>query len=147
MMHANKGSREILGFESISVFTYEAATEFDLVQSDSIPIIKELVDLTLAARARTRLFLKSSKFYQKANEYKSHKNTASLKKPILSPPESVSGNGLADSAFVASSKPNCAATKAYPLPAQKGANRQNRIIYIVLAHHWKITMTAIQKIH
>jgi two-component system, chemotaxis family, sensor kinase CheA len=59
-MHTIKGSGAMFGFEALSAFTHEVETVFDLVRNGSIPISKELIDLTLAARDHIRLMLNAS---------------------------------------------------------------------------------------
>ena len=56
-MHTIKGSGAMFGFETISAFTHEVETVFDLVRNNSIPVTKELIDLTLAARDHIRSML------------------------------------------------------------------------------------------
>ncbi|EAT14635.1 chemotaxis protein CheA [Desulfuromonas acetoxidans] len=49
-MHTIKGSGAMFGFTTISQFTHEVETVFDLVRSGELPVSKQLVDLSLKAR-------------------------------------------------------------------------------------------------
>nr|WP_320049352.1 chemotaxis protein CheA [uncultured Desulfuromonas sp.] len=49
-MHTIKGSGAMFGFTTISEFTHEVETVFDLVRSGELPVSKQLVDLSLKAR-------------------------------------------------------------------------------------------------
>ncbi len=49
-MHTIKGSGAMFGFTTIAAFTHEVETVFDQVRSGSIPVNRELIDLTLNSR-------------------------------------------------------------------------------------------------
>nr|WP_320116767.1 chemotaxis protein CheA [uncultured Desulfuromonas sp.] len=49
-MHTIKGSGAMFGFTTISAFTHEVETVFDLVRGGDLPVTKQLVDLSLKAR-------------------------------------------------------------------------------------------------
>ncbi|MCD6527224.1 MAG: chemotaxis protein CheA [Desulfuromonas sp.] len=49
-MHTIKGSGAMFGFTTISEFTHEVETVFDLVRNGELPVNKTLVDLSLKAR-------------------------------------------------------------------------------------------------
>ncbi|MBF0647182.1 Hpt domain-containing protein, partial [Desulfuromonas acetoxidans] len=49
-MHTIKGSGAMFGFTTISEFTHEVETVFDLVRNGELPVTKQLVDLSLKAR-------------------------------------------------------------------------------------------------
>lgn len=49
-MHTIKGGGAMFGFEEISRFTHDVETVFDRVRNHEIPVTKELLTLTLAAR-------------------------------------------------------------------------------------------------
>ncbi|WP_321532462.1 chemotaxis protein CheA [uncultured Desulfuromonas sp.] len=49
-MHTIKGSGAMFGFTTISSFTHEVETVFDLVRNGELPVTKQLVDLSLKAR-------------------------------------------------------------------------------------------------
>ncbi len=49
-MHTIKGSGAMFGFDDIARFTHEVETVYDLVRSGEIPVSKELVSQSLAAR-------------------------------------------------------------------------------------------------
>lgn len=56
-MHTIKGSGAMFGFEDIASFTHEVETVFDLVRDGKVPVTKDLVDLSLAARDEIRAML------------------------------------------------------------------------------------------
>lgn len=58
-MHTIKGSGAMFGFDAISSFTHEVETVYDLVRNDVIPVTKELVDLSLAARDQITAMLEA----------------------------------------------------------------------------------------
>ncbi len=49
-MHTIKGSGAMFGFDEIATFTHEVETVFDNVRNGTLPVTKELIDLTLEAR-------------------------------------------------------------------------------------------------
>jgi two-component system, chemotaxis family, sensor kinase CheA len=49
-MHTIKGSGAMFGFTDIATFTHEVETVFDQVRSGTVPVNRELVDMTLRAR-------------------------------------------------------------------------------------------------
>jgi two-component system chemotaxis sensor kinase CheA len=49
-MHTIKGSGAMFGFDEVAAFTHEVETVFDLVRSGRIPVTRNLIDSTLAAR-------------------------------------------------------------------------------------------------
>lgn len=49
-LHTIKGSGAMFGFEKISEFTHEVETVFDQVREGTLPVSKELIDITLLAR-------------------------------------------------------------------------------------------------
>jgi two-component system chemotaxis sensor kinase CheA len=59
-MHTIKGSGAMFGFDDISSFTHEVETVFDLVRNGRIPVTKQLVNLTLAARDQIKSMLDAS---------------------------------------------------------------------------------------
>ncbi len=59
-MHTIKGSGAMFGFEDIATFTHEVETVFDLVRNDKIPVTKNLINLTLAARDQIKGMLDAS---------------------------------------------------------------------------------------
>ena len=58
-MHTIKGSGAMFGFEEIADFTHEVETVFDRVRNGEMPVTKELIDLTLAARDQIREMLET----------------------------------------------------------------------------------------
>ncbi len=56
-MHTIKGSGAMFGFDEIASFTHEVETIFDQVRSGTLPVTKELIDLTLQARDCIRKML------------------------------------------------------------------------------------------
>src|SRR5271169_6553358 len=81
-MHTIKGSGAMFGFEALSAFTHEVETVFDLVRNGSIPITKELIDLTLAARDHIRSMLNASDGAPEVDKDKAHRIISSLRKLI-----------------------------------------------------------------
>ena len=49
-LHTIKGSGAMFGFDRIANFTHDIETVYDLVRDNDIPVTKELITLTLAAR-------------------------------------------------------------------------------------------------
>ncbi len=50
VMHTIKGSGAMFGFDDIAAFTHEVETVYDLVRDGNLPVTKDLIDLSLAAR-------------------------------------------------------------------------------------------------
>ncbi len=99
-MHTIKGSGAMFGFESVSAFTHEVETVFDLVRNGSLPVTKELIDLTLAARDHIRLMLDASEGALEADQDKAHAIITSLRKFVPNQPAAVKEGGFPPS-FVA----------------------------------------------
>jgi two-component system, chemotaxis family, sensor kinase CheA len=59
-MHTIKGSGSMFGYDDIASFTHNVETVYDLVRSGELPVSKELVNLSLAARDRILVMLESS---------------------------------------------------------------------------------------
>ena len=59
-MHTIKGSGSMFGFDDLAAFTHEIETVFDQVRNGSVPVTKELIDLTLSARDHIVTMLDSS---------------------------------------------------------------------------------------
>jgi two-component system chemotaxis sensor kinase CheA len=59
-MHTIKGSGAMFGFDDIASFTHEIESCFDHVRSGTLPVTKELIDLTLKARDCILAMLDSS---------------------------------------------------------------------------------------
>jgi len=49
-LHTIKGSGAMFGFDRIAEFTHDIETVFDLVRDGVLPVTKDLISLTLAAR-------------------------------------------------------------------------------------------------
>ncbi len=60
-MHTIKGSGAMFGFDAVSSFTHEVETVFDLVRAGTIPVTKQLIDLTLAARDQIMAMLDAAR--------------------------------------------------------------------------------------
>ncbi len=58
-MHTLKGSGAMFGFDDVAGFAHLVETEFDKVRSGDVPVSKELIDLTLAARDHIKHLLES----------------------------------------------------------------------------------------
>jgi two-component system, chemotaxis family, sensor kinase CheA len=81
-MHTIKGSGAMFGFEAISKFTHEVETVFVLVRNGSIPVTKELIDLTLAARDQIRSMLDASEGASEVDHDKAQIVITSLRKLV-----------------------------------------------------------------
>jgi two-component system, chemotaxis family, sensor kinase CheA len=88
-MHTIKGSGAMFGFEAISKFTHEIETVFVLVRSGSIPVTKELIDLTLAARDQIRSMLDASEGAPEVDHEKAQIVITSLRKLVPAQPAMV----------------------------------------------------------
>jgi two-component system, chemotaxis family, sensor kinase CheA len=93
-MHTIKGSGAMFGFETISKFTHEVENVFDLVRNNSIPVTKELIDLTLASRDHIRSLLDASEGTPEDDKDKAQIIIASLRKLIPAQPTVVKGDHL-----------------------------------------------------
>ncbi|MCX5863973.1 MAG: chemotaxis protein CheA [Deltaproteobacteria bacterium] len=56
-MHTIKGSGAMFGFDDIAGFTHHVETALDKVRDGSVPVSKDLIDLTLASRDHIRALL------------------------------------------------------------------------------------------
>ncbi len=56
-MHTIKGSGAMFGFDEIAAFTHEVETVFDNVRHGTLPVTRDLIDLTLKVRDCIRLML------------------------------------------------------------------------------------------
>ena len=59
-MHTIKGSGAMFGYDDIASFTHNIETVYDLVRGGELPVTKELVNLSLAARDRILAMLDAS---------------------------------------------------------------------------------------
>jgi two-component system chemotaxis sensor kinase CheA len=59
-MHTIKGSGAMFGFDEIASFTHQVETVFDLVRNGEIPVTKELINHSLAARDHIRSLLEAA---------------------------------------------------------------------------------------
>ncbi|HJV65455.1 MAG TPA: chemotaxis protein CheA [Geomonas sp.] len=59
-MHTIKGSGAMFGYDEIASFTHNVETVYDLVRNGELPVTKELVSLSLAARDRILAMLEGS---------------------------------------------------------------------------------------
>ena len=81
-MHTIKGSGSMFGFDDLAAFTHEVETAFDQVRNGRIPVTKELIDLTLAARDHIRIMLDASCEINNEEKAKGSEIKASFKKLI-----------------------------------------------------------------
>ena len=81
-MHTIKGSGAMFGFDDIAKFTHEVETVYDLVRNGKIPVTKELIDLTLAARDLIRVMLDSSSVKDPSLEIKGQETISLLRKLV-----------------------------------------------------------------
>jgi two-component system chemotaxis sensor kinase CheA len=49
-LHTIKGSSGMFGFDEMAVFTHDIENVYDLIRNGELPVTKEIIDLTLAAR-------------------------------------------------------------------------------------------------
>ena len=59
-MHTIKGSGAMFGFDDIASFTHNVETDYDLVRNGELPVNRELVSLSLAARDRISAMLEAA---------------------------------------------------------------------------------------
>jgi two-component system chemotaxis sensor kinase CheA len=57
-LHTIKGNSSIFGYENVGAFTHQVESVYDLVRNGMLPVSKQLVDLTLAARDQIMAILK-----------------------------------------------------------------------------------------
>jgi len=91
-MHTIKGSGAMFGFEAISDFTHEVETVFDLIRNGSIPVTKELVDLTVAARDHIRSMFDAPEGAPEVGNEKALRLISSLRKLIPVESSAVKGD-------------------------------------------------------
>ncbi len=78
-MHTIKGSGAMFGFDEVSSFTHEVETVFDLVRAGAIPVTKNLIDLTLAARDQIMAMLDASRGGEPADDERAEEITGALR--------------------------------------------------------------------
>ncbi len=81
-MHTIKGSGAMFGFDDIAKFTHDVETVFDLVRNGNLPVTKELITLTLAARDQIREMLNAYDGGQGADPAKALIITSALKQLV-----------------------------------------------------------------
>ncbi|MFA7383399.1 MAG: chemotaxis protein CheA [Desulfurivibrionaceae bacterium] len=77
-MHTIKGSGAMFGFDDIAGFTHHVETVLDKVRDGTVPVSKELIDLTLASRDHIRALLDSATGGGKVDSAEGEKIVASL---------------------------------------------------------------------
>lgn len=60
VMHTIKGSGAMFGYDDIASFTHNVESVYDLVRSGNLPVTKDLINLSLAARDRILAMLKAA---------------------------------------------------------------------------------------
>ncbi|MDH4161380.1 MAG: chemotaxis protein CheA [Nitrospirota bacterium] len=93
-MHTIKGTGAMFGFEAISIFTHEVETVYDLVRNGSIPVTKELIDLTLSARDHIRSMLGASGGAQEEDKGEGRRIITALRRLILGRPAAAEAGPL-----------------------------------------------------
>ncbi len=78
-MHTIKGSGAMFGFDAVAEFTHEVETVFDMARNGTIPITKQLIDLTLAARDQIRAMLDAAGGGEPADEANAKQIIAGLR--------------------------------------------------------------------
>ncbi|MBF0340291.1 MAG: chemotaxis protein CheA [Magnetococcales bacterium] len=91
-MHTIKGSGAMFGFDAVAEFTHEVETVFDMARNGTIPVTKQLIDLTLAARDHIRALLDAAAGGEPADQVNANRIIGGLRS--LSP-DKKSGGGAA----------------------------------------------------
>jgi two-component system chemotaxis sensor kinase CheA len=79
-MHTIKGSGAMFGFNDIAAFTHEVETVFDLVRNGIIPVSKELIGETLAARDQIKALLDAADGDSSADQARGESIIAGLRR-------------------------------------------------------------------
>jgi len=77
-MHTIKGGGAMFGFEEISRFTHDVETVLDRVRTGDLPVNRELLSLTLAAKDHILTLLEASRDHQDAHREASDRLLASF---------------------------------------------------------------------
>ena len=93
-MHTIKGSGAMFGFDTISDFTHEIETAYDLVRDGRMTVTKELINLSLAAKDLITEMLDASKTGETADPVKSEEIISALKSLMIF--QAVSGHSGTD---------------------------------------------------
>ncbi|MBF0418382.1 MAG: chemotaxis protein CheA [Magnetococcales bacterium] len=99
-MHTIKGSGAMFGFDAVAEFTHEVETVFDMARNGTIPVTKQLIDLTLAARDQIRAMLDAAAGGEPADQANANKIIAGLRSLT---PDKKSGAGSASAPAAGSS--------------------------------------------
>ncbi|GAB0057191.1 Chemotaxis protein CheA [Candidatus Magnetaquicoccaceae bacterium FCR-1] len=94
-MHTIKGSGAMFGFDAVAEFTHEVETVFDMARNGTIPVTKQLIDLTLAARDQIRAMLDAAAGGEPADQANANKIIAGLRS--LTPDKKSAGAAPASS--------------------------------------------------
>ncbi|MBF0428151.1 MAG: chemotaxis protein CheA [Magnetococcales bacterium] len=78
-MHTIKGSGAMFGFDAVAEFTHEVETVFDMARNGTIPVTKQLIDLTLAARDQIRAMLDAAAGGEPADQANANRIIAGLR--------------------------------------------------------------------
>src|SRR3989339_1521474 len=81
-MHTIKGSGAMFGFDDIAGFTHHVETVLDKVRDGTVPVSKELIDLTLVSRDHIRALLDAATCGGKVDPAEGEKIVASLQRLV-----------------------------------------------------------------
>ena len=81
-LHTVKGSSGMFGFDEMAVFTHDIENVYDLIRNRELPVTKDIIDLTLAARDRLYLMLGQSELDSVINEEKTEEILQAFKSII-----------------------------------------------------------------
>jgi two-component system, chemotaxis family, sensor kinase CheA len=81
-LHTIKGSSGMFGFDEMAHFTHDIENVYDLIRNGELPVTKEIIDLTLAAKDQLSLMLSHDKSNSKLDEMKTEEILNSSKRII-----------------------------------------------------------------
>jgi two-component system chemotaxis sensor kinase CheA len=82
-LHTIKGSSGMFGFDEMAHFTHDIENVYDLIRNGELPVTKEIIDLTLAAKDHLYLMLRHDKSDTRLDEIKTEEILNASKKIIL----------------------------------------------------------------
>jgi two-component system chemotaxis sensor kinase CheA len=115
-MHTIKGGGAMFGFEEISRFTHDVETVLDRVRTGDLPVSRELLSLTLAAKDHILTLLEASREHPDAHRDASDKLLAAFAAYLPEPSRHVHAVPAASGA--ATPPPRTRNTPARPSPAR-----------------------------
>ncbi|NGZ05177.1 MAG: chemotaxis protein CheA [Magnetococcales bacterium] len=102
-MHTIKGSGAMFGFDAVAEFTHEVETVFDMARNGTIPVTKQLIDLTLAARDHIRSLLDAAASGDAVDQANANRIISGLRS--LSPDKKPAGGSTTPAAPTGSKAP------------------------------------------